>query len=88
MQFGLLLVDGSLKPLLHQTLSHYVLKNVAERALSAWERSGCSSNVLRSVDELHGRAGMGTGRVLQNVDSAQTCLAAIPYVPQLNGVTA
>ena len=61
----------------HQTSSHYVLENVAERAQTVCERSGRSSNVLRSFYELHGRA--QTGRVLQNFEPAQNFLAAIPF---------
>ena len=34
-----------------------VLENVAKRAQTVCERSGRSVNVLRSVYELHGRAG-------------------------------
>ena len=44
-------------PLSHQTSSHYVLENVAERAQTVCERSGRSGNVLQSVYELHGRVG-------------------------------
>ena len=48
------------KPPSHQTCSYYVLKNVAERAQTVWERSERSSNFLRSVYELHGRSRSGS----------------------------
>ncbi len=57
-------------PPLHQTSSHYVLENVAERAQTVCERSGRSSNCLRSFYELHGRA--QTGMVLQNFEPTQS----------------
>ena len=57
-------------PLSHQTSSHYVLENVAERAQTVCERSERSSNLLRSVYELHGRAWTGrcsrTSSLLKN----------------------